>query len=214
MNKITKIEDQKDLERVNIYVNNKFFMGVYKDIVYNLKLEENTQIDELELKSLIESETYLKAKNKALNILSYGYQSENNMRYKLIKQSFDNDTIDKVIDFLKEYNFLNDNQLAKSITKDKINIKRFGKNKIKESLYKKGIDKSIIENTLKDELSEDIEFENAIYLAKKKLNKIKHEDKNKIYRKLSQHLIYKGFDFNITKKVINTLLNEDFYLEE
>ncbi|SHJ51755.1 recombination regulator RecX [Tepidibacter formicigenes] len=213
MPKITKIENQKNIERSNIYVDNKFFIGVYKDIIYKLKIEEGKDVDEITLKDLIKKEMYLKAKNKALNILSRSYQSEKNIRYKLSKDEFDENTINRVICFLKEYNFINDLELAKNITKNKININKYGKNKIKESLYKKGIDKSTINDILKEELSDDIEFENALNLGKKKLEKIKNEDKNKVYRKLSQHLSYKGFDFNIIRKVINKLLDSEYNLD-
>ncbi|OJT74604.1 recombination regulator RecX, partial [Clostridioides difficile] len=37
------------------------------------------------------------------------------------------------------------------------------------------------------------------------------EDKKKIYQKISQHLSYKGFDYDIIKRVLNKLLNFDEY---
>ena len=41
--------------------------------------------------------------------------------------------------------------------------------------------------------------------------KIKNEDKRKIYQKLSQHLSYKGFSYDIIKSVLNKILNFDEY---
>ncbi|MBQ6632374.1 MAG: RecX family transcriptional regulator, partial [Romboutsia sp.] len=40
---------------------------------------------------------------------------------------------------------------------------------------------------------------------------IKNDDKRKIYQKLSQHLAYKGFSYDIIKSVLNKLLNFDEY---
>ncbi len=213
MGKITKIESQKDTERASIYIDQQFFIGVYIDLVYTLNLKVGKEINEKDLKILMEKEMYLKAKNKALSILSKASQSENTLRYKLSRYEFDEITINQVIDFLKEYNFLNDMQLAQNIAKDKININKYGKNKIKETLYKKGIEQKTIHDVLEKEISPDVEFENAVALGRKKLEKIKYEDKNKIYRKLSQHLSYKGFSFDIIKKVMRALLKDD-YIED
>ena len=38
---------------------------------------------------------------------------------------------------------------------------------------------------------------NAMYLAKKRYERVKNEDRNKIYQKISQHLAYKGFNYDI-----------------
>ena len=50
-----------------------------------------------------------------------------------------------------------------------------------------------------------------MYLAKKRYERIKNEDKRKIYQKLSQHLAYKGFGYDTIKSVLNKILNFDEY---
>jgi regulatory protein len=126
------------------------------------------------------------------------------MREKL--DLYEEEIVDIVIDSLKKYNLLNDIELATRIKNDNINIGRYGVNKVKQNLYKKGIQKEDIEEVSKD-IDEDKEYENALYLAKKRYEKVKGEDKNKIYQKLSQHLAYKGFQYDIIKRVINEVVN-------
>ena len=138
---ITKIEAQKkNTDRVNIYINDEFFMSVFTELVYTFNLKKGMEINKENLKTLLDDDMYIKAKNKALNILSKADQSEK---------------------------------------------------KIKEKLSS--------------------EFENAIYLAKKRYERIKNEDKRKIYQKLSQHLAYKGFGYDTIKSVLNKILNFDEY---
>ena len=48
-----------------------------------------------------------------------------------------------------------------------------------------------------------------MYLAKKRYERVKNEDRNKIYQKISQNLAYKGFNYDIIKRVLNKLLNID-----
>ena len=207
---ITKIEQQKNNEdRVNIYVNGEFFTAIFKELVFTFNLKKGDEIDEDNLKSILSDEMYLKAKNKALNILSKADQSEKKIREKL-STDFEENTIDKVIEFLKRNNFINDNLLAQKIVNTNLNLNKCGKNRIKQNLYNKGIDSSTINKAIND-IDNEAEFENAMYLAKKRYERIKNEDKRKIYHKLSQHLAYKGFNYDIIKRVLNKLLNFDEY---
>lgn len=205
---ITKIEAQKkNDDRVNIYVNDEFFIAIFTELVYTFNLKKGMTIEEESLKHILKEEMYMKAKNKALNILAKADQSEKKIREKL-SSDFEDDTIDMVIEFLKKNNFINDDILAQKIVNTNVNLNRCGKNRIKQNLYNKGIDKQSIDEAISD-IDTDVEFENAMYLAKKRYDRVKKEDKRKIYQKISQHLAYKGFSYDIIKRVLDKLLNSD-----
>lgn len=207
---ITKIEAQKkDKNRVNIYVNDEFFLAIFTELVYEFNLKKGMLIEKEHLKEILDKEMYVKAKNKALNILSKADQSERKIREKLSNE-FEEYTINEVIDFLKNNKFINDELLASKIVNTNINLNKCGKNKIRQNLYNKGINSESISEAL-CEIDENIEFENAMYLAKRRYQRVKNEDKRKIYQKISQHLAYKGFNYDIIKKVLNKLLNVDDY---
>lgn len=204
---ITKIESQKrNNDRVNIYVDEKFFIAIYKELVFSFNLKKGQEIDTNNLKAILEDEMYMKAKNKALNILSKSSQSEKQIRQKL-SNDFEEHIIDRVIEFLEKYKFIDDEDLATRIVNTNINLNKYGKNKIKQNLYNKGIDKSIIEQTI-DEIDSDKEFENALYLGKKRFDRLKNEDSKKAYQKIGNHLAYKGFNYDIIKKVLNRLFKD------
>lgn len=207
---ITKIESQsKNKDRVNIYVDDEFFMGIFAELVYTFNLKKGMNVEEDNLKSLLNEEMYIKAKNKSLNILSKADQSEKKIREKL-SSDFEEDIIDSVICFLKKNNFINDDILAQKIVNTNLTINKYGKNKIRQNLYIKGIDKESIDDAILC-LDNDVEFENAMHLAKKRYDRVKNEDRRKIYQKISQHLAYKGFNYDIIKRVLNKLLNTDEY---
>lgn len=206
---ITKIEAQKRKEdRVNIYVDEKFFMAIYKELVFTFNLKKGDNIDEEYLKKILKDEMFLKGKNKALNILSKASQSEKKIREKL-NEDFEEDTIDDVIDFLKKYNFINDSELASKIVNTNVNLNKYGKNKIKQNLYNKGIEKSAIDEAI-SEIDYDAEFENALYLAQKRYDRVKNEDPKKAYAKIANHLAYKGFNYDIIKSVLNKIFKNDY----
>lgn len=203
---ITKIEAQKrSKDRVNIYVDEEYFMAVYAELVYTHSLKKGMEIDKESLENLLHDEMYMKAKNKALTILSKSEQSEKKLKEKLLND-FDENIVEDVIDFLKGYKLINDNLLAEKIVHDNMNLSKFGKNKIKQNLYNKGIAASDIQDAL-SQIDPDDEYENAKYLAEKRLKRLKGEDKNKINQKIYQHLAYKGFSYDIIKRVLRELLN-------
>lgn len=204
---ITKIESQKKRDdRVNIYIDEKFFMAIYKELVFTFNLKKGQEIDPNNLKGILDDEMYMKAKNKALSILSKASQSEKQIRQKLAKD-YEEDTIERVIEFLQKYKFVDDEDLASRIVNTNVNLNKYGKNKIKQNLYNKGIDKSIIETAI-DDIDTDKEFENALYLGKKRYDRLKNEDPRKAYQKIGNHLAYKGFNYDIIKKVLNKLFND------
>lgn len=205
---ITKIEAQKrSKDRVNIYVDEEYFMAVYAELVYTHSLKKGMEIDKESLENLLHDEMYMKAKNKALTILSKSDQSEKKLKEKLLND-FDENIVEDVIDFLKGYKLINDNLLAEKIVHDNMNLSKFGKNKIKQNLYNKGIAASDIQDAL-SQIDPDDEYKNAKYLAEKRLKRLKGEDKNKINQKIYQHLAYKGFSYDIIKRVLRELLNFD-----
>lgn len=207
---ITKIESQKkNNDRVNIYVDGEFFMAVFTELIYTFNLKKGMEIDQNNLTYILKEEMYIKAKNKALNILSKADQSERKIREKLSTE-FEEDTIDIVIEFLLKNKFIDDDLLAQKIVNTNVNLNKCGRNKIKQNLYNKGIAIESINEAI-SEIDKDVEFENAMYLAKKRYERVKNEDKRKIYQKISQHLAYKGFDYDIIKRVLNKLLNFNEY---
>ncbi len=166
MNKITNIETQKrNEERVNIYIDNEFAFACYKEIVYKECLKKDMEVELERLRKIIEEEEFLKCKNSALRIVEKTYKTEKEMIDKLLQKGYEGIIIEKTIAFLKEYNFLNDEKYSLMYARDKSKIQ--GKNKIKYSLMKKGIDKDTIENTL-ESMDNSVEEETAYNLAIKK----------------------------------------------
>lgn len=202
-----KLEVQKNNKnRVNIFIDGEFFLGCYIDLVYRLGLNQGMDIDAEKIKEIIAEQEYEDCKQTAFNSITRAEKSEKNMRKKL-SEKYGQDAVDRVIDLLKEYSFIDDERFARRIVINDQNFKRNGINKIKQNLYVKGIDRREIEESL-SLIDEEKELENAVYLAEKKLNKIKSTDKKIIKNKLYQHLLYKGFNYSTINTAISKVLTE------
>ena len=204
---ITRIEYQKkNINRVSIYIDNKFAFGLTDEIRYKYNLKVDDVIEQEFIDDILKAEELNKVIYNALNLLSYRQRSEKEIYDSLKRKGFDDANIDKAIEYLKSYKYLDDNAFATSFINDKKHLNKLGSTRIKYELIKKGVSKEIIETTL--EIDSDEEYEVALELASKKINNYKGQDKNAIYRKLGGFLQRKGYPYDVVSKVLRNLLKD------
>jgi len=208
-NSITKIEVQKkNKERVNIYINDSYSFSCSAELVYNCQLKVGKAAEIKELEKVIEEDNFIGCKNAALRAIERTYKTEKEIADKLLAKEYDEKTIARTLEFLKAYNFVDDNKYAAAYIKEKIRSQ--GKNKIKFSLIRKGVPEAIIVDRL-SEINRDREEDTALVLAEKKYNiLVKNEgDYRKIYKKLGDYLIRLGYDSEIVKDILNKVVKEE-----
>lgn len=215
MKKITKIEYQKkNKNRVNIYLNDSFAFGVDLNIMIKYSLAKYMELEDEFIEEILKAEEEINVYNYALSVLSRYAKSEKQLRDKMIEKGYDQEFIDNAIIKLKQQRYLDDERYSDMLINSKINISKYGKRRIKEALYERGINKEIIEEKI-SQLSNEDEIERAYLLGGKKLRTLKEEDTRKKTIKLSNYLINKGFEFSTVKKVVTKLFDEsndnDFY---
>lgn len=202
---ITKIEAQKKKEnRVNIFINDEFAFGCSSELVYYHSLSKGKEVNVEELKEIILEDNYITGKTKALKYLETSLRSEHQVREYLEKREYEDSTIDRVIEFLKEYKFIDDIYYAKAYASQ--NIKSQGKNNIKYKLMQRGISEGIIVKTLED-IPSDEEYKTAFKLAAKRCTLLCKNENDiwKIKTKLNSFLVSKGYEYDIVKSVIEKL---------
>ncbi|MCY6354976.1 recombination regulator RecX [Clostridium sp. ZS2-4] len=206
---ITKIETQKkNKNRVNVFLDDEFAFSCSAELVYYHNLKRNKKINMELFKEIIREDNYLKAKNSALRIIEKTYKTEREMFEKLVTLGYDEKTSSRVMKFLKEYSFVDDNKYADMFIRDKSLL--WGKSKIRYALLKKGISEEIVENGL-SEITYDMEVISAVKLAEKRYNTIIKSESNmyKIYKKLGDYLASRGYEYNIINTVLNRLIKID-----
>lgn len=211
MNIITKIEvGKRNKERVNIYIDEEYAFSISAELVYKENIKVQDKIDVDSLKKLADEDNYIKCKNTALKIIERTYKSEKELAQKLALKGYDDHIIKRTINFMKEYNLLNDNNYATMYVKDK--SKNVGKRKIKYSLLQKGIDEEVIESELEKINNDEIKA-NAYEMAYKKYKVLskRENDNYKLTQKLYRFLMGKGYDFDLIKDVVKSIVkSEDF----
>lgn len=211
MNIITKIEiGKRNKERVNIYIDDEFAFSLSAEIVYKENLARKQVIDVEKLTRLAREDEFMKCKSSALKIVERSYKTEKEIFNKLITKEYSKESINRTIEFLREYNLINDRNYVKMYVKDK--LKSQGKNKIKYNLKRKGIsDELIIEELSK--IDDEDSKNGAIILAQKKYNELKRResDQYKLSQKLYRFLISKGYNYDLASDVMKEVIKKDEY---
>ena len=140
------------------------------------------------------------AKNKALRLLEFRSHSEGELREKLKIYGAKSEDIEKVVEFLLEYKFLNDESYAIRLSHDLHNIKKYGKRRIEQELYRKGISREII--SLVTEEIEDDEKDMLLPLMEKKLSgDFSPKSRDRAFR----YFVQRGYSFDDIKSVFDNL---------
>ena len=146
--------------------------------------------------------------NEALKKLEYycSYQDRchKEVEDKLNKMSMIPEAREKIILHLMEHNFLNEERFAKSFARGKFRIKKWGKQRIVRELKFKGISKYNIESALK-EISEVNYLNTLNELAEKKFNSITEVNIYKKKKKLTDYLLYRGWESHLVYEKVNSL---------
>jgi regulatory protein len=109
---------------------------------------------------------------------------------------------DKIIDYLVDNRFVNDERFARSFVRGKINQSGWGINKIRFHLIQKGIAKDIIDEAL-TQTDEDLYRQRLIDILKTKSKTVKAENDFERKRKLAAYAMQKGFEGSLVWEVIN-----------
>ena len=205
MSKITKIEQcKRNKERVNIYIDEEFAFAIYMELVYRFNLKVNEEVNKEKLIEIAKVENLSKCKDSALKTIERSYKTEKEIRDKLLNKEFDEETVEKTINFLKEYTFIDDLKFTKMYVKDRIRTQ--GRNKIKYALIQKGVNKYLVDEVL-EELDRNDEEERALLICEKKYLSIckREEDDFKIKNKLIRYMLGRGYEYEVARNVVSKI---------
>ncbi len=90
----------------------------------------------------------------ALKLISIKDRTRKELTDKLKEKNIEENEIEDTLEFLSEYGYINDSRYAERFTHDAINIKKWGKSRIRTELLRRGIDRDIAENIIEDSFSE------------------------------------------------------------
>ena len=110
----------------------------------------------------------------------------------------------KILDYLLDNRFVNDERFAMSFVRGKVNQSGWGLNKIRFHLIQKGIAKELIDEAL-EQTDEEVYRQRLINILKTKAKTVKAANDFEKKRKLAAYAMQKGFEGNLVWEVLKDL---------
>lgn len=196
----------KDKKKFIVLTNNGEYKFDEETIINHLVLKGKTFTDD-EFEEIIKSEEKNQLFNKTLNFISYQMRSEYEIFSYLKEKDASYEQIDNIIEKLKSFGYINDNELANSLLDSLIRSKK-GPKVLANKLQEKKIDEKIIQDTI-SKYSYDIEFDVASCLVESLKNKKSDYPINKQKQHLYEKLIRDGF----SSEIVNTMINNVEFID-
>ncbi len=143
--------------------------------------------------------------NRITRICATSEKSEAEAKVYLRKWNVPLKEIIPLINELKKENYINDQRLVKTYINEKIFRKSWGRWKVKQHLYQKGISKQLAEQELRK--IDQLQYEKVLAKLIQAKNKSSIEDKAKIYR----FCLQRGFESDLVLKYLGTSDDSDFF---
>ncbi len=137
----------------------------------------------------------------AYRYLNYRPRSEAEVRQRLHQRGFDNEVVEKAIVKLKEQNLIDDYAFARFWKENRLSFKPKSKRLIIKELKDKKVAQGIIE-----QVTDNIDdMDNAYKLGCRRMHILAYLDYPDFYRRLSNYLSYRGFNYEVIKRTIALL---------
>ena len=203
--KITAITQQKKRQnRYNVFIDNEFAFGIDGVDMLYYKLKEGEELTSERYELIMNELVFVKARETALRYIDFKRRTEKEVRQKL-REEFNDETIERVIELLKRYRVIDDEEYARLYIADCLKLKGWGARRILTELAARGICRNTAEKYL--EGSGELMNEKADKLLEKRV-KGKISDQ-KEYKKHMDFLLRRGFDYQTAKNALDKYRTDD-----
>lgn len=201
MPEVTLLKPQKNGKRVNVYLDGEFGFGIDLDNLVINHIKPGSVLTDEEIKKIIRKAEFQKTLDKLLKFAMLRPRSEKEiddyLKRKKVHESMWKDLLEK----LKHFELLDDAKFAKWWVEQRLAFKKISAKVLKLELFKKGINKEIVENILEETPIDEQKM--ARDLLEKRVYKWEGLDPREAKQKKFQYLAGKGFDYEVVEKILS-----------
>jgi regulatory protein len=193
-------------QRVNLFIDGEFALGVSLNTIAQEGLYVGKVLDEAAWLRLRATEYHNKALQLAMRYLDSRPRSAAELREKLTRKEIPPEAIDSALARLQELGLVDDAAFARYWVENRQILRPRGTQALRDELRRKGIDRNVIEATVRDEELVGDQSAGAWQLARKALRKYAQSpDKQTFQRRMGGYLQRRGFSFDVIRPVIDGL---------
>ena len=214
--KITSVEPQKkNRKRFNIFLDGIFAFGADEDLVVDRRLVIGKEITPPDLEKILKETEVGKLMERMYGLFNIRTRSEKEIKdyFRMLSfkrkvkgdEEISNMVVDNIIEKLKKKGMVDDLIFARSWMEAR--SKKYGINRIKQELYKKGINREIIDEIVGGEGLENVELV-AQKLLDKKIGRWKNLKPMEFKKKAYDFLLRRGFEYELVKGIVEKELKK------
>ena len=160
-------------DKIHISVDGEYSFTVDEAYFLSMGIYNGKEVDDDELQEIKQTVSVRRAYNYAVTLLARRDHSERELMSKLTQKGY-SDGAEEAVTKLRNGGYVSDERFARLYVRELQTLKRYGKRRIEQELYRKGIDREIIREVLdetefaQDELVSLIERKYGRYLSDEK----------------------------------------------
>ncbi len=206
--RITALQPQAtNPERVNVFIDGRFLLGVNMLLVYQMGLEVEQEISPAQVEQLRQEEALQQAVDRVLNYLSFRPRSREEVRRYLRRKETPPELIDAALARLDRLDLVNDHTFATFWLESREQFSPRGAQALKNELRMKGVAREVVDELVDDEKDE----ERALSAGRKKalsLIRMPEIDYATFRTRLGSFLQRRGFGYEIATRTVRSLWQE------
>src|SRR5579859_5139481 len=205
---ITALQPQaSNTERINVFVDGQFLLGVNALIVLQMGLEVEQEISAEQVEQLRSEEALQQAVDRALNYLSFRPRSREEVRRYLYGKKTPPELIEQALARMDRLEMVNDRAFASFWLESREQFNPRGSRALKNELRMKGVAREVVEEMVNEEQDEEL----ALRAGRKKaltLTKQPTMDFATFRARLGSFLQRRGFGYQIATRTVKALWQE------
>jgi regulatory protein len=196
--KVTALKAQvKNANRVSIFVDEKYEFSLSLDELVKYKLKKDDELTAADVKKFKKISTDGKLRARALEWLINRPHSEREFRDYLYRKKAEPEQIEALLNEFIEKAYLDNRKFALWFIDLQVRRNKSDR-QIRAELYKKGIDREVVSEVLRDDITGEIERLKSIINKKRGNSRYKNDP-----IKFAKYLTSQGFSYQLVKQQLS-----------
>ena len=190
-------------DKMHLHIDGEYFMTVDSGYPVELGIYNGMEVNCENIEELRRNISVRRSYNKAVDLLSRRDHSKKELIDKL-RQKGHGEYAYQAAEKLSEYGYIDDRRFAFTFAEELIRLKSYGKKRVEQELYRKGIDRDII-----SEVISECEFpsEKLTELIERKYNRYLYDEKG--VNKTVNALLRLGYSYSEIRDAIREITDRE-----
>lgn len=186
-------------DKIHISVDGEYSFTVDETYFLSMGIYNGKEVDSDELEEIRETVNVRRAYNYAVSLLARRDHSEKELMEKLSRKGY-TDGAEVAIEKLRNSGYVSDERFAKLYVRELRSLKKYGKRRIEQELYRKGIDRDIISEVLEET---DFDESELVTLIERKYSRYLGDEKG--IQKTINSLVRMGYGYGEIRDALKAI---------